>query len=819
VAGGVYTIELAHVNVSSCTSNAVFTIYSPDGTVSASCTNIPYMQKAYGSNGWNFVGYITNNPGITQPNIIFYYVSGQIDNSGAPGNRVYIDAFKFNSADPCLGVAGDVTVTGPLANGQDFVNVTGISTGATNVTIYQNGSPIGSTNFAAGFAAGALSVPTSSPLSKDNQITATQTKNGCTSSLPGSGPLVGGGATPKIKVALGLAQNAGFTGPIGATSSGSGTALYWIGATGLVQGSASAPLNARELTPDQCWQTLTFNWATGPGYNWVGGSALTDANPFAALEHLAIGIDDTDSGPYDIYIDEIKNGTTVVEDFEGFANNTADVTFVAPNVPTLPAPGTTFLPSPNSSRISQAHVYSGTNACRIQWQFPDTEPARWARVLASSTTGKKYPQLDTHQPVTMRILVLPVGTATDHKFVGTVNNITNSGPSYRTGTNVIGVSVTGVGPYTYQWTFNNGGLSNPTTDPTYTIGDPSGVSSADDGVYTVAVNDGFCTQTKSYTFASADPIPVVTNQPAHASVNTGGTANFSVGADGILPAGYPLSYQWRTNGIDISGETGSALSVPNAQLGNVAWYDVVVANSFGSVTSAVATLDVIPVGVTNGTGTGLRGNYYTTHFSTNAFSGSNTVSRVDATVDFNYGTGSPDPLISIDFFTARWLGQVQALGTDSYTFSTISDDGVRLWVNGQKLIYNWTAHAPTTNSGTITLTGTQKYDVVLEYFEGAVTAVAKLYWKNASGSVGFEAVPKLQLYPAAANTVVQPVLGYALSNGTNIQFTWGPGQSSIAWATNVFGPYTNIVTGVISPYTFTNAVGPAPQKFFRLQVQ
>jgi hypothetical protein len=158
------------------------------------------------------------------------------------------------------------------------------------------------------------------------------------------------------------------------------------------------------------------------------------------------------------------------------------------------------------------------------------------------------------------------------------------------------------------------------------------------------------------------------------------------------------------------------------------------------------------------------------------------------------------------------------LGDDTYTFYTISDDGVRLWVNGQLLVDQWVLHSPFTNSGTISLVGTQKYDLQMEYFEQTGGAIAQLYWSNATSSVGYEPVPTSQLYPAAA-TPTQPSLGFSVSDGTNITFNWGPGQYALAWATNVNGPYTNKITGVLSPFTLTNAISSEPQKYFRLQVQ
>jgi hypothetical protein len=62
-----------------------------------------------------------------------------------------------------------------------------------------------------------------------------------------------------------------------------------------------------------------------------------------------------------------------------------------------------------------------------------------------------------------------------------------------------------------------------------------------------------------------------------------------------------------------------------------------------------------------------------------------------------------------------WTGKVLPRYSDSYTFFAISDDGVRLWVNSQLVISNWTDHAAVTNSGTIALTAGQSYDIKMEY--------------------------------------------------------------------------------------------------------
>ena len=124
---------------------------------------------------------------------------------------------------------------------------------------------------------------------------------------------------------------------------------------------------------------------------------------------------------------------------------------------------------------------------------------------------------------------------------------------------------------------------------------------------------------------------------------------------------------------------------------------------------------------------GLSATYYDNVDLTGA-----TVSRVDPTVDFDWGTGGPAPGIAADTFSARWVGSVQPAATGTYTFFTQSDDGVRLWVNGQQLVNNWTDHSLTENSGTISLTAGVRYAVRMEFYENGGDAVARLLWSGPS---------------------------------------------------------------------------------------
>ncbi len=116
-------------------------------------------------------------------------------------------------------------------------------------------------------------------------------------------------------------------------------------------------------------------------------------------------------------------------------------------------------------------------------------------------------------------------------------------------------------------------------------------------VYSYALNAG---QIQSM-FTSGQLAPQITSQPTNQTIAQGNSATFKVGT---LPSS-GVTFQWfsgtpgsgtaLSNGTDgfgatISGVTTATLTFANAQVGDGNTYFVVVSNSFGSITSSVATL-------------------------------------------------------------------------------------------------------------------------------------------------------------------------------------------------------------------------------------
>jgi len=129
------------------------------------------------------------------------------------------------------------------------------------------------------------------------------------------------------------------------------------------------------------------------------------------------------------------------------------------------------------------------------------------------------------------------------------------------------------------------------------------------------------------------------------------------------------------------------------------------------------------------TGCGLWGQYY--QYQPGNINWANLkTARLDPTINFDWGGGPPDPLVMSDLFSIRWTGKVKALFSEQYTFYTVSEDAVRLWVNGQLIINNWTEHPATEDSGTIALAAGEKYDIKIEYYENTGLASMKLSWSS-----------------------------------------------------------------------------------------
>lgn len=411
VPGGVYRIHhVFSASAGNVSSDVVLGVTNTAGCT-LSFTNTDRFQAAYGNSTWQFLGYLTNDPGSANPVITFYYQSGTVD-AGAQ-RRLLVDTFRFSN-EFCLDVPV-VRPSGPIATNLSTVGVTGASTEATKLTVYQNSGSgmvaIGSTNVSN--PTGTVQVPVSG-LTKGGQVAATQTIGGQEGCVPPNGIIVGGGANPSVRIAFSIRSNPALTGPVGAAYTGPAD-IFFLGSAGTLAGAA--PDGGAVLHPSTNWQTVAFTRGdpyapTDPYVIWnAATSGLTDfLGDFGGFDGLGIACEG-DTGPIEMYLDDLANGTNgIVQNWETPDAGTEKYQFNYPSYS-----GTTagfILATPNVSVVTTNVAFNGQKSLKVSWQFNGMETNRWLRLVTSGATNVNAvanPLLDLNQPISIKVLLLPPG--------------------------------------------------------------------------------------------------------------------------------------------------------------------------------------------------------------------------------------------------------------------------------------------------------------------------------------------------------------------------------------------------------------------------
>jgi len=212
---------------------------------------------------------------------------------------------------------------------------------------------------------------------------------------------------------------------------------------------------------------------------------------------------------------------------------------------------------------------------------------------------------------------------------------------------------------------------------------------------------------------------------------------------------------------------------------------------------------------------GLTGAYYDT-----AAFGTLKTTRVDATVNFDWGTGTPSgtALTNGDTFSVIWTGQIEPEFTELYTFYVTADDDARLWID-DRLVTLRTFSSARDFRGQIALRAGACVNIRLEYVEQTGSAKVRLEWSSASRAR--EVIPSASLFPArvekAGGALLEEhwtgIAGGAIASLTfHANFPQKPGGREFVSAFECLAPgwtnnYGTRVTGYLVPpvsgsYTF-----------------
>ena len=181
-----------------------------------------------------------------------------------------------------------------------------------------------------------------------------------------------------------------------------------------------------------------------------------------------------------------------------------------------------------------------------------------------------------------------------------------------------------------------------------------------------------------------------------------------------------------------------------------------------------------------------NGNFLAEYFNNRDLSGSPVLAREETGINYEWGSGSPDPSVNNDNFSVRWRSNANFEEAE-YEFTVTADDGVRLYIDNELVIDKWIDQAPTTYKIQRTLSAGE-HSVRMEYYEKSGGATAILSWNKtvnlpnpisiSTGSFSFVVLPDTQKYsqsyPAIFTTQTQWIADNKES--LNIQFVLHEGD-------------------------------------------
>ncbi len=357
------------------------------------------------------------------------------------------------------------------------------------------------------------------------------------------------------------------------------------------------------------WTTLTSgpgNISTFPGFanttNYVLQITLqrTDTSSLAVtISWLNIGNNAslttsfTDTGAANFNFDGIAlrpsgNGSTA----GAIIFSEAKVEYIPGSTP----PSITADPQDQQILVSQTASFSvlasGTSPLFYQWYY-NTDSLLTNDTSSSLTItnaqltdagGYSVVVSNTYGVVTSAVAQLTVSTPDAPSIITQPQDQTVSAGDTASFT----VEAGGSEPFSYQWYYNTNTLVDGATDSTLIL---TNVQPGEAGLYSVIVSNlaGTITSSNAMLNVSTNAVaPVFTSQPASQVVLSGSTATLTAFADGTAP----ISYQWYSNNVPVSGATSSTLTLPNVQTSADGSYYVTASNSVGTATSDPAQLTV-----------------------------------------------------------------------------------------------------------------------------------------------------------------------------------------------------------------------------------
>ncbi len=166
------------------------------------------------------------------------------------------------------------------------------------------------------------------------------------------------------------------------------------------------------------------------------------------------------------------------------------------------------------------------------------------------------------------------------------------------------------------------------------------------------------------------------------------------------------------------------------------------------------------------------------YFSNRKLEGSPAMTRNDKDIDFGWGTSGPGSGIPGDSFSARWTRRVHFDSTAQYKFTGRMDDGMRLWVDDDRILNDWNDGSLREVSATAKVSKGD-HDVRVEYYNRAATAEIQVSWAKVAATATPKPTNTLVVQPTETATA-NPIPTQQAQPGISLSPAEGAISSSIA---------------------------------------
>jgi len=441
------------------------------------------------------------------------------------------------------------------------------------------------------------------PLSYQWQVNGTNLVNGSIK----NGPTISGATTASLTIKNAQTNNSGNYTVVVTNIAGtvtSSNAVLTVASSPVI---VMQPSNQAMAVGATATFTVTAVGTAPLSYQWrVNGMNLVNGGYIGGATTNVLTISNaqtTNSGSYTVIVANSVGSVT-----------SSNALLMVTNVP----PGITVQPTSQTVAVGSTVTFSvygtGTSPFFFQWQKNGTDLTDGTTISGSTISGSTnfiltITDAQTNDSGNYVLIVTNYGgSVTSSVAVLTVASspVIVTQPTNQVlavGSNAtFAVTAVGILPLSYQWQVNGtnlvdgtnlvtGGVFSGSTSNVLTITD---VQTNDSGDYTVIVTNIAGSVISSNAVLTVATSPVIVTQPTNQAVALGSNATFAVTAVGISP----LSYQWQTNGVNltdgggISGSTNNVLTITDVQTNNSGTYTVIITNIAGMVTSSNAVLTV-----------------------------------------------------------------------------------------------------------------------------------------------------------------------------------------------------------------------------------